>query len=362
MKTSLACGLCLLLLLALPGQAQNETRGFEMPMTLSGAGFASHRLSESQDSDSNATGALRVMAYPTLRINENWFFSGAVQIHSRPYFFEQFESADRGFQVDALQAYVGYERLWGERYVTVRAGQLSSAFGSFLLRYDDAVNPLVDLPISYGYYYGSPVTTLGLSGVQVDVGSGRFDARAQFTSSSPVNRRGIRDDSHYGSWAGGLGYTPVQGLRVGASAYRGPYIDEHERIEHGEIHPKLLPATGVGLDVQFSRGHWYFNGEVNRFIKAYTVEPTSTKWMTWGEVKRVLHPRWYVAGRVNYDRSNRRRRRKAYEFAIGYRQARNRLIKVGYQAVHGARTRGALDNVLAVQLVVKIAGISKTFE
>ena len=49
MKTNLGCRLCFVLLLALPLQAQNETRGFEMPMTLSGAGFGSHRLSESAE-------------------------------------------------------------------------------------------------------------------------------------------------------------------------------------------------------------------------------------------------------------------------------------------------------------------------
>ena len=46
---------------------------------------------------------------------------------------------------------------------------------------------------------------------------------------------------------------------------------------------------------------------------------------------------------------------------VGYRQARNRLIKIGYEAVHGPRTRGALDNVMAVQLVMQMAGVSKAF-
>jgi len=32
-----------------------------------------------------------------------------------------------------------------------RAGQLGSAIGSFNLRYDDAVNPLIDMPSLYGY-------------------------------------------------------------------------------------------------------------------------------------------------------------------------------------------------------------------
>ena len=49
--------------------------------------------------------------------------------------------------------------------MVVRLGQLSSAFGSFLLRYDDADNPLIGMPQAYGYYY-KPVSTLGLTGVE----------------------------------------------------------------------------------------------------------------------------------------------------------------------------------------------------
>ena len=45
---------------------------------------------------------------------------------------------------------------------------LSSAFGSFLLRYDDAANPLIDMPQAYGYY-GAGVTDYGLAAAQVDV-------------------------------------------------------------------------------------------------------------------------------------------------------------------------------------------------
>ena len=96
MNTSLGRCLCLVTMFALPAQAQSELRGFEMPMTVSGAAFASHRLSESPDADSNRAVGMRLIAYPTLRISENWFFSGAIQIHSRPYFYEQFGEQGRG--------------------------------------------------------------------------------------------------------------------------------------------------------------------------------------------------------------------------------------------------------------------------
>ncbi len=359
---SLARRLLAVLLFALTARAEDVARGFDMPMTLSGAAFASHQLSARPDTDSNAAAGFRALVYPTLRINERWFFTGAVQVHSRPYLYEEFELQGTGLEVDTLQAYLGYERFRGNKYVAVRAGQLATAYGSFSLSYDDAVNPLIDLPIGYGYYYTSPITILGLSGVQVDAGTGKVDARIQFTSSSPSNRRGISDDEQYGSWTAGFGFTPIQGLRVGTSAYRGPYLhDDHRSNRPGESHAKLLPASALGIDVQFARGHWYAKGEINRFIKAYDVRPTRKSSNGWGELKYVVSPRWYVAGRASYRRSRSRRRNESYEFAVGYRQSRTNLVKVGYQIARGPRTRGNLDNVLAIQFVKKLTGGSKTF-
>ena len=103
----------------------------------------------------------------------------------------------------------------------MRAGVLPTAFGSFLLRYDDASNPLIDMPPQYGYYY-SAVTTAGLPGAQIDVTRSKVDARLQFANSSPANPRSLFARDQYGNWAGGAGYTLRQGLRVGVDAYRGP--------------------------------------------------------------------------------------------------------------------------------------------
>src|SRR4051812_15233246 len=112
------------------------------------------------------------------------------------------------------------------------------------------------MPPAYGYYY-KPVSTLALTGAQVDATLGKLDTRAQFTTSSPANRRGVFDREQYGSWTGGLGYTIRQGLRVGVSAYRGPYL--HRQYAYyfpGEADPRDLPASGYGVDAQWGRGPW----------------------------------------------------------------------------------------------------------
>ena len=113
----------------------------------------------------------------------------------------------------------------------VKVGELSSVFGSFPLHYDDKDNPMVDLPLQYGYY-GSFATLNSLAGVETDATWKRLDARAQFTNSSPANRRSLTQSEQYGDWAGGGGVTILQGLRVGVSGYRGPYADRSYPFYH----------------------------------------------------------------------------------------------------------------------------------
>lgn len=351
--------LCLAsLLLPLAAVCQEGVAGFEVPFTISGGGFFTERTEQEPRSADSFTAGARAIAYPNLRLNEHWFLAGAVQFHSRPYFYQEFETQGYGAEVDVLQGYVGYERFWGRNVVSVRAGQLSSAFGSFLLRYDDGVNPLIDIPRSYGYYT-SPVTNLGLMGAQVDVTLNRLDMRAQFTNSSPANRRSIFDDDQYGVWTGGVGYTILQGFRVGVSAYRGPYLHrEFQFYFPGEAPPKDLPGSGYGLEAEFARGHWNFHGELHRFQGAYKAIPTVNRFFGYGEAKYAFHPRWYAAVRVNHAHSNVRPNEDLVEVAVGYRPNRHQLIKVGYQFAKGAPRDGAPGDVFAVQLVTNLRPIS----
>src|SRR5262249_8107174 len=125
-------------------------------------------------------------------------------------------------RTDTIQTFLGYTFKYDAASVVIKAGRLSSAFGSFPLRYDDAENPLLDQPLSYittltlradqipcgtndllHQFYGSvaegcggasgrasglvPVTLYGLPGVEADVAAGRIDARFQLTSESPAS-------------------------------------------------------------------------------------------------------------------------------------------------------------------------------
>ena len=247
---------------------------------------------------------------------------------------------------------------WGGTTLLMRAGELSTAFGSFMLRYDDAANPLINLPLQYGYYYIA-VSADSVAGVQADVTSGKWDARVQLANSSPANPRSPFQKDQYANWTGGGGYTILQGFRVGASIYHGPYLDrDYPFFFPGEANPNKLPATGVGVDVQYARGHWNLQGEWQKFQMDYHVIPTFRQRAGYGEVKRVLNPRWYVAARVGYLTAENFGSSEYIEAAAGYRPGANQLIKIDYEFNHG------LDgnyNTEAIQYVVTLHPISLAF-
>jgi hypothetical protein len=336
--------------------AQEATSGFELRATVSTEAAYTHQLDAVDEGP--LTGGFRAMLYPTWKLNDHWAVSAAIQTQSTPYFFEDFSTKRYGVKADVLQANLSYSRFWNGGSVVVRFGELSTAFGSFLLRYDDAVNPLIDMPMAYGYYYKA-VSDLGLAGSQVDVNLGKLDARAQFVNSSPANRRSIFDRDQYGNWAGGLGYTIRQGFRVGVSSYRGPYLDRKYAFYFpGEARPRDLPATAYGVDVQWGRGPWNVYGEWQRFQMDYRAIPTFREHTGYAEGRWVLSPRWYVATRAGYLRANAFAGRQAYEFVGGFRPNRYQLAKVGYEIIQCPSVRGTLGNTFAVQLVTTFRAIS----
>ncbi|MEZ5351318.1 MAG: hypothetical protein R2762_01675 [Bryobacteraceae bacterium] len=340
------------------GFAAEAAARFEMPVTISGGFFQSPQSAAAPRFDSAATVGARMVAYPTFRISRHWSGFAALQVHTRPYFHEQLSTQGYGVRGDVLQAYLNYSRTANGRAVSFKAGQLLSAFGSFLLRYDDRMNPLVDMPLMYGYYY-RPVSTLGMMGAQVDVSAGPFDARAQFTNSSPANRRSILDTEQYGGWTGGAGVTLATGIRAGASIYRGAYLHrEHRFFRPGEASPKGLPATGYGLDVQAARGHWSFHGELQRHLRAYRAIPTLTIDTGYAEARFAIDPRWYAATRTGIQRGTLGYipSRTVQEFAVGYRAGRNHILKISYELVRGGFIYGNQANVFAIQWVAWFEG------
>ncbi|HLI83386.1 MAG TPA: hypothetical protein VKV17_05680 [Bryobacteraceae bacterium] len=344
--------------LALAAFGQEAESGFNLSTTLSLESFYTHQLSDSPREGEPIGGGFRAMLYPTWKLNPHWSLTGVVQVHSRPYFMDEFETQGEGVKGNLLQLSLNYSRFWNRGSVVFRVGELSSAFGSFLLRYDDAMNPLIGMPAAYGYYY-SGVSFLGLAGAEVDVTQGKFDVRAQFVNSSPANPRSIFDHDQYGNWAGGVGYTIRQGVRIGASAYYGPYLDaQYPYYLPGEGRMRDLPATAYGADFAWAAGHWNLWAEWQHFENDYRVMPSYRWQAAYTEVRRVLTPRWYAATRIGYEERNRSRFSETYEIAAGFRARTYALLKVEYQITKGDEYRGTLANTAAAQLVFTLPDIS----
>jgi hypothetical protein len=333
-------------------RAQEASSGFDFRATLTAQVAVSKELTEAPRKGSPVIVGSHSVLYPTWKISDNWFVTGAIQLSTRPYYFETFLAPGYGAKGNVLQSTLNYSRISGNSSVLVRAGEMQTAFGSFMLRYDDADNALVDLPIGYGYYY-SPISVLGVAGAQVDATKGRWDGRVQFANSSPANPRGLFAHDQYGNWAGGGGYTIRQGFRVGASAYRGPFLDrKYQFFFPGEANPSTLPAHALGVDVSWAHGHTSAQGEVQTFVMPYKKIPTFRQSVGYVELKRVLSPRWFLALRGGYSTTNAAGNERTVETAAGYRVNRFQLLKVGYENDHYSAEQN--DNVLAIQFVTTL--------
>lgn len=377
-----------------------------VPVTLSAGAMYTQRLQLINPSASPEAAAFRAMLYPTVKLGSHWFAYAAVQLRSMPYFYYDAFLSGRGVYTDAIQAFVGYSFRHRGLSMVVKAGRLTSAFGSFPLRYDDADNPLIDQPLSYitevplrtdqvpcgtadllSQHYGfvfnrcggvpgggaglQPVTLYGLTGVEADVSAGRIDARFQLTSGSPASPQALSAAPQYIQWAAGGGYTIRQGFRAGVSAFRGPYLS-------GNLTPLLpvatsardFPASGLGFDAQWARGHWSTIGEWQKFwfdSPNFTTAPSVAS--GYGEVKRILTPRLFAAARIGYlstgsvlDRAGMAAGSFApvlhsYELGGGVWLNRFALLKGSYSWLRADGTSGTRTDVFGIQLVTSIRSL-----
>ena len=352
--SALYLGLLLMAQGSQPLRAQEAAAGLDLRASLTGQTVASNELNALPRSGSPMIAGFHSILYPTLKFNDNWFVTGAVQLVTRPYYFEQFSASGSGANGNLLQATLDYSHFSQKVSILVRAGQMSTAFGAFMLHYDDAENPLVDLPSGYGYY-DSPVSVLGIAGVQIDATVGRWDGRLQFANSSPASPLSIFARGQYGNWAGGTGFTIRQGFRVGMSGFRGPYLDhEYPLFVPGEATPDTLTAHALGVDANWAHGHTSAQIELDKFVLPSTLIPRFRESTSYGEVKQVLSPRWFAAVRYGFTTTSATSRTQTVETGAGFRPDRFQLIKIAYEIKHYSTSTDPDDKTLAIQLVTTL--------
>jgi hypothetical protein len=396
--------------LAMPAHSQDSDFGVSVPVTISGGAMYTGRLQLGEPGNSPFTTGFQAMLYPTLRLGKHWFAYSALDFRLAPYLYYDAYENEREWYIQAIQAYVGYQIHKEKTSVVFKAGQLASAFGAFPLHYDDAENALLDQPLSYiqtltlrndqipcgvadltQQHYGyvsnlcggpaggdeglTPVTLYGLPGVEADISSHRVDARIQVTSGSPSDPLMESHAPQYAQWAAGGGYTIRQGFRVGVSGFRGPYLapDVAPFLPAG-TNVRDFPASGLGIDVQWARGHWNTSGEWQRFqydLPGFTQAPSITS--TYGEVKRILTPRLYVAGRAGLLKAGGAAdttgaystqfapQIASYELGGGWWLNRHQLLKASYEWLRIQYFPGTQTNVLGVQFVTTFHAVDQAF-
>lgn len=407
-------------MLLCPGvRGQEAVSGISVPITISGDARALWtRPAEPNEENRNAVG-FRFVASPTLKLGEHWFAYSAFEVHSSKYFmYQSGKEQDLPVQFQLMQGFVGCSRTFSRTSLLIKAGQLSSAFGIFPLEYDDAKMPLINAPAMYTGYlplrpdqlpcgvkdivrqtYGSgidfgcggskseqygmsPIGLYGLPGVEAQLSISRLDARLQITNSSPANPVGLTSRGQVPQWTTGGGYTLHGGLHLGISGFRGPYLDQivAPLLPSGST-IRDFPAWGMGVDAEWSRGPWSFEGEWQHFhfeLPGFPVAPTENA--AYGQAKWILSPRVFLAMRATAQHFGRVKDsggesagqfagpQQIYELSAGYRLNRRQLLKIGGHRTN--RNSWQLGDwfwpqsnqyALEAQLVTSFTAMSKAF-
>jgi hypothetical protein len=126
--------------------------------------------------------------------------------------------------------------------------------------------------------------------------------------------------------------------------------------------------------VKWVHGHWSTSGEWQRFqydLPRFTQAPSLIS--TYGEAKRILTPRFYVAGRVGWlkpggaaditgaSTSQFAPWISSYELAGGWWLNRHQLLKASYEWLSVQYQPGTQNNVLGVQFVTTLHAIDQAF-
>lgn len=265
-----------------------------------------------------------------------------VEIAPGFHFFalEEFENEGEGEASNEFdQAFLRYDFRAPLR-LRIEAGRIAAPVGSFAARHASNVNPLVGEPDTYdvGYPYG----------LQLSAVASYFDFRVAVVSLPLVNGKYVPKPTAAYRPAINIGVTPVTGLRFGAFATRGPYLNRHLQ--------DLIPAGAgwrdfeqqiLGFEVQFSRGYLEINGELA--LSGYEV-PTQTAAVhgkaAYLDVKYTWSPRFFTAIRLEQNSYvfvrpisssfwlGRPVNFYDAEAGLGYRLGPDTLVKVSYRRDH----------------------------
>ena len=176
--------------------------------------------------------------------------------------------------------------------LVIDIGKFPTPVGTFSNRRFSPRNPLIGSPD------GFPVTYPW--GVVVGGTSTRLDYRAALVSLPYTHEDYVPDPSPAPHLVLGGGFTPLTGLRIGASFTRGPYLgrDLDASLPSGTFWQDYSQQV-FAFDGRFSRGYFEFYGELA--LSRYEV-PTRSETLDgiayYGEFKFTWWPRFFTAVRL----------------------------------------------------------------
>lgn len=194
--------------------------------------------------------------------------------------------------------YVRVRPFAGRRF-DVQAGRIPPVFGAFSRRrYGSDGNPLIGYPLAYqyltslrpdaipasaddlllmrarGWHSSFPVGVATASpgvplisayrwdtGIEAHAASARFDAAVAVTTGTLSNPR-VDDDNGGRQISGRVGWKPVVGLVLGASAARGEFLTREIADRYAPVFGrKTYAQRALGIDGEYSRDYWIVRGE-----------------------------------------------------------------------------------------------------
>lgn len=222
----------------------------------------------------------------------------------------------------------------------IQAGRIPPTFGAFSRRVYATDNPLIGYPLAYQYLLslrpdavpatanellgmrargwlpsfsiGSGYARAGVSvinafqwdtGVQAHFGTDRLEGALALTNGSLSSPR-VDDNNGGKQLAGRFRVQPLFGLLIGVSAASGAWLDRdvEDLVAPGQPGAR---QRALGLDAEYSRGHWLVRGEAVRSTWELPGAAPAKGVLDlvatggWVEGRYRISPRLYVAGRAD---------------------------------------------------------------